>query len=389
MAATLVVTMPVESQSQNSKLDKLITIPAKEIAVESLLQMLIRNTGMQFSYNSHKVKNIPRLRVVKHTLTAAQWLRVLKETTKIDYKILGDHIIFTESKRHVVSLAAVGEPTRKNKTKTTSSALRASAKFDARAKAQQANLPATDTTKHGQAMTAADGKNMQEAVQQPILDTAKSLSENANNGGNTVDTSTTTEAKINSDYPQAVKNERITKEKNDAMLQKLTKFDVGPQGLGIGLERKLTNKVIVDISAGLGGNYLLTPGRLKYRFSRYDFGTYVSVTSRWYYNGTRKRKDESEYTGNSGNYLGARVKYVHDLTKVKDYGSVMLFNIHYGIQRMLADRVLINGHIGPGYAITTHSRTEPLLVPNGYYGKAFYPSLDIKLSYILNRRRNK
>ena len=388
MAVTCIVTMPMSLQSQNSKLDKLITIPANEIAVESLLQILIRNTGMQFSYNSHKIKNIPRLRVVKHTLTATQWLRVLKETTKIDYKILGDHIIFTESKKQPVSLAA-GEPSLKTKTKVIAPAVHATAKVDVKIKPQQANLPAIDIATEEPAITFPDSKNMQDSTQLQTADLSMSLKASDNKRGDSINTSTTANAKISGNYPQALTNERTTKEKNKAMLQKLTKFDVGPQGLGIGLERKLANKVVVDISAGLGGNYLLTPGHLKYRFSMYHFGTYVSVTSRWYYNGTRKRKDENEYTGNSGNYLGARVKYVHDLTKIKDYGSVMLFNIHYGIQRMLADRVLINGHVGPGYAITTHNRTEPLLVPNGYYGEAFYPSLDIKLSYILNRHRNK
>jgi hypothetical protein len=372
--ATLLIALPMPVHSQNRKVDKEITIRANEIAVESLLQVLIKNTGMHFSYNPHTIKNAPTLSISKHTLTAVGWLSMLKASTKIDYKILGDHIILTGNKKHLLSRSHNEKSIPKNNTKRVGSNLHATVKIDAREKPQELF---TDTTSRlNTSPTLRDEeKNFQDTVQRNVTrNSDTSLREMADTTTRKI-TTTTTPAVTVSDVHQAVPNiASASKEKITSVLQNLTRLDVGAEGIGIGVERKLTTRLLADIGAGIGASYVLTPGKLKYRLSIYAPGAYASITTKWYYNGTKNKIEDGQVNGNAGNYLGARIKYVHDLSKIQDYGSVMLFNIHWGIQRKLANRILINAHIGPGYAIPTHSDT--------YSGNAFYPSIDLKLSYL-------
>jgi hypothetical protein len=377
--ATLLIALPVPLHSQNRKVDKEITIHANEIAVESLLQILIKNTGMQFSYNPHTINNAPKLSISKHTLTAAGWLNMLKAATKIDYKIVGDHIILTGNKKHVVTRRETGKPVPKSKTKRDDNTLHATAKLDAREKPQELF---TDTTTHLTTTPTLhnDDKNFQDTVQLNVnMYSDTSLRVTADTTTRKITTTTAPEV-IARDVHQDERNLATTaRQKNTALLQNFTRFDIGAQGIGIGIERKLATRLLADIGAGIGARYVLTPGNLKYRLSIHEPGAYASITTRWYYNGTKNKIEDGQSTGNAGNYIGARIKYVHDLSKIQDYGSVMLFNIHWGIQRRLANRILINAHIGPGYAIPTHSDT--------YSGNAFYPSIDLKLSYLFGSLR--
>jgi hypothetical protein len=158
--------------------------------------------------------------------------------------------------------------------------------------------------------------------------------------------------------------------KSDIKLSSLTKLDLGLQGIGLSYEPRLSNKMTVDISAGVGGGYDIAGGSIEINYLKPAF--YFSLTPKYFYNMPSRILKGKKTILNSGNYIGLRLKYVTPTDKQSDFtGNSILINVHWGIQRAISNHWTFNAHIGAGYARDID-----------YDFGTIYPAIDFRFSYI-------
>lgn len=133
----------------------------------------------------------------------------------------------------------------------------------------------------------------------------------------------------------------------------------------------------VDLSSGIGGGYNVSEDYIEYILNVFHPAFYFSATPKFYYDRNKRIEDGKQSNYNSGNYIGARVKYITSGIASKDrMRNSMLINLHWGMQRAVGLRWTINTHIGAGYAQDLN-----------YKFGTVYPSAEIKFSYILSTGR--
>ena len=154
--------------------------------------------------------------------------------------------------------------------------------------------------------------------------------------------------------------------KPGTQLSSLIKLDLGGQGLGLTYEPRLSDKILLDISGGVGPGYDIGEGFLEVNYA-YP-AMYLSLTPKYYYNRQKRIEKGKESQLNSGNYIGIRIKYVG----ANDYyRNSMLANLHWGMQRALGRRWTFNFHVGGGYAQDID-----------YNFGTIYPAVDFAFSYV-------
>jgi len=167
-------------------------------------------------------------------------------------------------------------------------------------------------------------------------------------------------------------------EKPDSKLSNLAKLELGGQGIGLGYEARLSNKMTVDMSAGIGGGYDIGEGFMEINYARPAI--YFSLTPKYFYNRQRRIDKGKETIFNAGNYFGLRFKYVgannRGLYYFNNYRNSILVNLHWGIQRPLGMHWAFNAHFGAGYAQDID-----------YSFGTIYPAIDFKFSYIFSKSK--
>jgi len=163
-------------------------------------------------------------------------------------------------------------------------------------------------------------------------------------------------------------------------LRPLTKLDLGLQGIGLGFERRLGNSTSIDLSAGIGGGYDIWENSFTYVIEMFSPSGYISVNPKFYYNRKKRIAKGRSVELNGGNYIGIRIKYTtRGIAENPGAWDALLFNLHWGLQRAIAERWTVNTHLGIGYAVDA--------VDLNNSAGTFYPALGLSFSYVLNRRR--
>lgn len=126
------------------------------------------------------------------------------------------------------------------------------------------------------------------------------------------------------------------------------------------------------IPAGIGGYYNISESNFDYYLSPQKPALFVSINPKYFYN-QKKRVLEGKNTNlNSGSYFGLKVKYASKSISSEVFSDkVLLYNIHWGVQRQIGKNTLLNAFAGIGYGDRIDSK----------FGTP-YPALGIKLSYI-------
>lgn len=162
----------------------------------------------------------------------------------------------------------------------------------------------------------------------------------------------------------------------DTPLKSLTKLDLGFGGVGFSYEPRLSNKMTIDLSAGVGGGYSVSEDRVDYRWDLLQPSIYFIVNPKLYYNRQRRINKGKSVLNNSGNYFGLRIKYTTESISSGNYYArdAALVNLHWGMQRAVGKKWIFNAHAGLGYA--------------GDIGTGFgtpYPALDVKFAYLFTK----
>ncbi len=154
-------------------------------------------------------------------------------------------------------------------------------------------------------------------------------------------------------------------------LQPLNKLDIGLAGLGASHESVTGKKSVIELAAGFGGAYSIGENQVAYTWKIFNPSIYVSVTPRWYYNLQHRIAKGKETKLNSGNYFGLKARFVSGLINPRpDARPSFLANAHWGLQRAISNKWLLNSYIGVGYAQDLSSQFGTI-----------YPALDVKFSY--------
>ena len=163
---------------------------------------------------------------------------------------------------------------------------------------------------------------------------------------------------------------------DDSTLRSLIKLDLGLQGIGISFEPKLSNKMSIDFSLGAGGAYEISEEGISYEWNIPHSAFYISAVPKFYYNRQKRSVQGKNNKLNSGNYIGARIRYT--TSSYAPYqgfsNNALLLNVHWGLQRALGRRFIFNTHVGAGYARDVISNFGTI-----------YPAIDFKFSYVLAR----
>ncbi len=164
---------------------------------------------------------------------------------------------------------------------------------------------------------------------------------------------------------------------SDSTLTSLTKLDLGLQGVGFSYEPRISKKITIDLSAGAGGGYNVSEDGVDYKWNFLQPALYFMVTPKFYYNRKKRIEKGKKFQNNSGNYFGVRLKYTTG-NNSSDYNYHVrpagLVNVHWGIQRPLSNKWILNAHAGAGYAQD--------------FGSGFgtiYPALELKFSYLFTK----
>jgi len=166
----------------------------------------------------------------------------------------------------------------------------------------------------------------------------------------------------------------------DSSLKSLTKLDLGLQGVGFSYEPRISNKMMIDLSVGAGGGYNVSEDGVDYRWNFLQPAIYLMITPKFYYNRKKRIEKGKKFQNNSGNYFGVRFKYTTG-NNTSDYNSRVyqagLINLHWGIQRPLGNKWILNAHAGLGYAQDFGSG----------FGTILYPALELKFSYLFTKSK--
>lgn len=158
-------------------------------------------------------------------------------------------------------------------------------------------------------------------------------------------------------------------------LTSLSKFDLGPGGVGLSREMKLGNKMTTLIGAGMGGGYSIAEGSVAITWSILSPAFYFIASPRFYYNRDKRAMKEKSTRFNTGNYFGLGVKYVTgNIGGDAAQRPSMLVNGHWGLQRHMGKKWIFDTHVGAGYAWDINSSFGTI-----------YPALELKFSYVLNK----
>jgi hypothetical protein len=329
------VQYPVALYAQK-KLDTRITVPNSAIRVDALFDLFSKEADLEFSINSKRINLAQMIYVTHHSQTVTGWLEDLSVATGISYKIKGDHVILEDQKTIAlpVKLLVSGEEEKAVK--------KEDHEEEEKYKEGLITLIKEDLhTVYGpEEKTKIDRSIHPSVTEKPIVS--------------------------DSSKPAA------------PPFQALVKVDIGFAGVAVGTERRMGQKMTIDLSVGLGGEYDLYNHEFKYHFPG-DPMVFLSINPRYYYNRNKRAAAGRKTTLNAGSYIGFRLK----LNLPLDGAEAYLANIHWGIQIPIARKWLFNGHAGIGYGVGSTEYFE-------WKDKGmamFYPALECRISYVLNKPR--
>lgn len=152
-----------------------------------------------------------------------------------------------------------------------------------------------------------------------------------------------------------------------------TKIDLGFEGIGLAYEPSILPLLSIDFNVGLGGYYNISESNFDYFLNPKRPALFASINPKYFYNKKKRVLNGKNTNLNSGSYFGLKAKYVSKSMSSDVFSDkVLLFNIHWGLQRQIGNNMLLNGYAGLGYGDEVDTK----------FGTP-YPAVGMKLSYII------
>ena len=149
-------------------------------------------------------------------------------------------------------------------------------------------------------------------------------------------------------------------------------------GAGINYEVPLGNDLSLDSGIGFTGGIQVIGNKLHYERNITNPSFYLKSELKYYYN--RKDRIANGYPtkNNAGSYFGAQAKMItqrlldHDLP----LSNIILYEVHWGIQRSICKQLLVNLHVGVGRAYDFT-----------YSDSSNYAAIGVKFSYLISNEK--
>lgn len=173
-------------------------------------------------------------------------------------------------------------------------------------------------------------------------------------------------------------------EPESAELVRLAKLELGLHGVGVGYELPFSEKLSVNLSAGLGGGYSVWGNHFKSTFIINDPVAYFKSEFKYTYNRSKRLSKLKSVRNNAGNYVAFQTKYttrrVFGSPSIYDGGydflnKTLLNEIHWGIQRPLGQKFIFNMHVGLGFAHDFDFNDSQL-----------YPAAGVQFAYVFSKK---
>lgn len=163
-------------------------------------------------------------------------------------------------------------------------------------------------------------------------------------------------------------------------LQTIPKIGIGINGLDFSVEIPVAEKITIEPAIGLGPSYdfsdkdALTK-KIDWHWALLEPSLHASMYGKFFYNRDKRIRKTKSLLFNTGNFIGAKVKYVSKpLTSEEFHGQTNTFiaNLNWGGQRNIGRHWNYSYSMGLGYGHNIESS----------YG-TFYPAFDLKIAYVL------
>ncbi len=168
--------------------------------------------------------------------------------------------------------------------------------------------------------------------------------------------------------------EKVENEKIEKHLATYGKIDFGFSGLSLTFDTPLSEKILLELGAGLGAGYQIDED-YRYRLYFDDPAFFASLHCKYYYKQKRVFDGDKNVSFNSGNFFGIKVKYTSRTLRNDKLWHTVLTGFHWGLQRKLGKHFLYQINLGIGAAFDVDSKTTTHMT--------LYPDANFRFSYVL------
>lgn len=158
----------------------------------------------------------------------------------------------------------------------------------------------------------------------------------------------------------------------------LQKAEFSVLGIGANYEIPISKVLSLDSGLGFSSGAYITKDEVKFQKSIFNPSFYFKTELKYYYNRYVRVAKKLPTRNGEGSYFAFQNKFLTQrlFDSESSLSSVMLYEVHWGIQRNVYDNFLFNFHIGLGQA---HDFTTK--------GSTYYNAIGVKLSYVFAAKK--
>lgn len=158
----------------------------------------------------------------------------------------------------------------------------------------------------------------------------------------------------------------------------LQKAEFSVLGFGANYEFPVSKVLSLDSGLGFSSGAHIPNDEVKFQKSVFNPSLYVKTELKYYYNRYVRVAKKLPTRNGEGSYFAIQNKFLTQrlFDSKSPLSAIMMYEVHWGIQRNVYKNFLFNFHIGLGhsYDFTTT-------------GSAFYTAVGLKASYILSSKK--
>ncbi|WP_297869163.1 hypothetical protein [uncultured Flavobacterium sp.] len=158
----------------------------------------------------------------------------------------------------------------------------------------------------------------------------------------------------------------------------LQKAEFSVLGLGANYEIPVSNVLSLDSGLGFSSGGQVINNTMKFKKSFLNPAFYFKTELKYYYNRYVRAAKKLPTRNGEGSYFALQNKFLTQ--RLFDHktplSNMMLYEVHWGIQRNLYPNFLFNAHVGLGHASDFTTK-----------GASFYSAIGLKVSYVFSTKK--
>ncbi|MDY6025640.1 DUF3575 domain-containing protein [Bergeyella zoohelcum] len=141
--------------------------------------------------------------------------------------------------------------------------------------------------------------------------------------------------------------------------------------LSLDYDLPLSEKFLLNLSAGVGGANLFSNNRAEYRLGNGYSGQFAKVQARYYLNREKRAEKGKSLVGNAGSFVAFQSKF--NWNGGKEYiGEALLNDITFGQILPLGKRITFKYYVGAGYGYNLK-----------YNQGMVYPAISLSFGFVI------